>query len=385
MFYVAISMLSWQDEAMERKPQQQTLSIRISDALREFLERSKQVISNGRGESVSTSDVAKMLLESAKDDRLDFRLEVAELQRSATKSMWEIRRKWERKQDLSRAEWIFLSQYIQVACEELSQDPAMPPASSFAILLEAVLAVRGLRGDRGVELDRYYLGNLGTDNAAAFNDRQLDPDVVPRVVAKLVEQLRETPGAPKPSFAGRNFYVAIRDEELPDIVALNRALFSYMDTLFRLAARGHWMREHQPVRSLRDRQVITDSIPALTATGFRLKFNVTGDGDLSMLISIDQKDVAYPIGTYPEIREFSAMLERLSPGQSWHGIYFDASTLQETPEEPVRFHFHRHQDGVTIGFSSEEWQRLKELFAQAAAMPKLQKLYEELSLVYGEL
>jgi hypothetical protein len=76
---------------------------------------------------------------------------------------------------------------------------------------------------------------------------------------------------------------------------------------------------------------------------------------------------------------------RPAGGQSWHGIYFDASTLQETPGEPVRFHFHRHQDGVTVGFSSDEWQRLKELFAQAAAIPKLQKLYQELSLVYGEL
>ena len=378
-------LLPWQDIAMERKPQHQTLSIRISDTLREFLERSKQVISNGRGESVSTSDVAKILLESAKDDRLDFRLEVAELQQSATKSMWGIRRKWEQKQDLSRAEWIFLAQYIQVACEEVSGDAAMPTPAAYAVLLEAVLAVRGLRGNRGVELDRYYLGNIGTQEEAAFNDRQIDPDLLPRVTTRWVQQLRESPSPPKPSFGGRNFYVAIRDEELPDIVALNHALFSYMDTLFRLAARGHWMREHQPVRSLRDRQVITDSIPALTATGFRVKFNVTGDGDLSMLISIDQKDVAYPVGTYPEIREFSAMLERLSPGQSWHGIYFYASTLQETPEEPVRFHFHRHQDCVTIGFSSEEWQSLKGLLAKAMTMPKLQKLYEELSLVYGEL
>jgi hypothetical protein len=35
---------------MQQKQQQQTLSIRISDALREFLERSKHVISNGRGQ-----------------------------------------------------------------------------------------------------------------------------------------------------------------------------------------------------------------------------------------------------------------------------------------------------------------------------------------------
>ena len=49
---------------MKRKPQQQTLSIRISDTFREFLERSKHILSSGRGESVSTSDVAKILLEN---------------------------------------------------------------------------------------------------------------------------------------------------------------------------------------------------------------------------------------------------------------------------------------------------------------------------------
>ena len=59
--------------------------------------------------------------------------------------------------------------------------------------------------------------------------------------------MRESPSSPKPSFAGRNFYVAIRDEELPNIVALNRGLYPHRGRLFRLAARGHWIREHEPV------------------------------------------------------------------------------------------------------------------------------------------
>jgi len=71
---------------VERKPQHQTLSIRVSDTLREFLERSKQVLPGGRGESVSISDVAKILLESAKEHWLDFWLEVAELQQDPTAS-----------------------------------------------------------------------------------------------------------------------------------------------------------------------------------------------------------------------------------------------------------------------------------------------------------
>ena len=102
------------------KPQQQTLSIRVPGSLREFLELAREFIADARGEAVSISDVAKFLLESARQDRLDFRLEAAELQQSPTSSLLHIRRKWEEQQTLSRAEWVFLAQYVQVACEELS-------------------------------------------------------------------------------------------------------------------------------------------------------------------------------------------------------------------------------------------------------------------------
>ena len=65
------------------KPQQQTLSIRVPESLREFLELTREFITDARGEAVSISDAAKFLLESAKQDRLDFRLEAAELQPAA--------------------------------------------------------------------------------------------------------------------------------------------------------------------------------------------------------------------------------------------------------------------------------------------------------------
>jgi hypothetical protein len=191
---------------LERKPQQQTLPIRISDELREFLERSRRVISNGRGEPVSISDIAKILLESARDDRLDFRLEVAELQDTPTESLLAIRRKWEDLHGLSRAEWIFLAQYIQGACEHPSGNSRMPAARTLVVLLEALLAVRALRADQGVGLDRYYLGNLGMPGAAGLNERQIDPQLVPQVIAGLIQGLRAPFTARKPTLAGRSFY-----------------------------------------------------------------------------------------------------------------------------------------------------------------------------------
>ena len=128
---------------------------------------------------------------------------------------------------------------------------------------EAVLALRGLRGNRGVELDRYYLGNIGAMSRKPFNERQVDPDLVPRVTERWVQQLRECSSLSEAQLRGRNFCVAIRDEELPDVVALNSVLRPHMETLFRLGARGYWIREHEPVRSSQDRQTFTDTIPAV--------------------------------------------------------------------------------------------------------------------------
>lgn len=372
--------------AVERKPQQQTLSIRISETLREFLERSRQVLSSGgRGESVSTSDVAKMLLESAKDDRLDFRLEVAELQQDPTASLIAVRRKWQGGQPMTRSEWVFVGQYIEIATEDLKENTVPPPMHSFVAILEALLAVRSLRTHRGGGLDRYYLENLGVPEGSAWNDRQLDPELVPQTIAGITEKLRQNPEGRMPLIAGRCLYVALRDEAISDITALNRALEPYLPALFRLAARGHWTREHRPVRSLRDRSVLIGSVPPMEQGGIRLTGNISGEGDVSLLLSLEPRNVMYPLGTFPEVREFATMLERMKPGETWSGVHFHGYTVMGADTDPTQFVFYRRRDGVALGFSMEEWTHLKGLLAAALTSPKLRPFWEELELVYGEL
>ena len=51
--------------------QQPVISIRISDALRSRLETLRKIMFLKTGQTVSTSEVAKQLLESARDDRLE--------------------------------------------------------------------------------------------------------------------------------------------------------------------------------------------------------------------------------------------------------------------------------------------------------------------------
>jgi hypothetical protein len=82
-------------------------------------------------------------------------------------------------------------------------------------------------------------------------------------------------------------------------------------------------------------------------------------------------------------RKFQEFWRKRSQGR--RGNHFFAYAVQETAEEPARFYFRRPSDGVTIGFSAEEWHSLKSLISKAMKLPALQKLFTQLSLVYGEL
>ena len=94
-------------------PQQPVISIRVSEALRARLESLKEILTRRTGENVSTSEAAKQLLESAREDRL----EVAELLADGTGALATARRKGEAGQSLSRAEWIVLAYYVQLGIE----------------------------------------------------------------------------------------------------------------------------------------------------------------------------------------------------------------------------------------------------------------------------
>ena len=61
----------------ETLQQTQTLSLRMSEALRKRLEDIRKLTAVKRGESVSTSEIAKQLLESAREERTAGRGEIS--------------------------------------------------------------------------------------------------------------------------------------------------------------------------------------------------------------------------------------------------------------------------------------------------------------------
>src|SRR5271167_2047776 len=218
------------------KLQQQTLSVRISDAMRRRLESARHLVAKRTGEPLSISEVANRFLETAQDDNF----EASELFSRPTETLLNVRRKWEGGQSISRAEWQVLGYYLEEGCESPTEEPQLPSAESYMVLLEAFVAALALRTGKNAELDFEYLGNLVSE--VLVRGTVVTVEAVIKAARHHIRGLREPSSTRKslPVFIGRNLRLLFRDERLKGIEALNEVLRPYLPVLFRVAARGHY-------------------------------------------------------------------------------------------------------------------------------------------------
>ncbi|MGH9710940.1 MAG: hypothetical protein ACRD37_10395, partial [Candidatus Acidiferrales bacterium] len=195
----------------ERPLQQQTISVRISDALRSRLDRAKELMSSKTGENVTTSDVAKQFLESAREDRL----EVVDLMARPTETLLQIRRKGEAQHVLSRAEWAVLAYFAQQGFEAFSDRTPNPVSrESLTAVLDAFLAVYELRKERTSKLDEYYLGNLPAEyrpTKSRETGEQVPPEILRRTVLETRRHLSDAGTKSEPLLAARNLHVILEE------------------------------------------------------------------------------------------------------------------------------------------------------------------------------
>ena len=380
---------------MTDKPQQQTLSVRISEALRQRLERAKQLMSSKTGESISTSEIAKQLLESAREDRF----EVADLMAEPTEALLQIRRKGEAQHILSRAEWILLAYFVQKGLETYSGRTPNPVSSeSLVVVLDAFLAVYDLRTERTSVRDSYYVSNLPSECRPAKakgseDSERVTPETVRRTVAETRKRLSDSAVKWDTFLVARNLHILLEDEKLPAIDTVNRALRPFWPALWRLAARGHYCLTQQPLRAKYTSQDSSyqPPIPSIKEGDFTLSFNRGEGNDIFLLLSFPgPRGPMYPINGYPKITEFRAMLAALPPdGQTrrWEGEHFlgYVAPSEDGKGKDRNFWFRAHQNGITFGFSEKEWKAVQALFRRAWELSEIRMAWDALILEYGEL
>ena len=378
---------------MAGRAQQHTLSVRIDDALRRRLERARQLSASKTGEPVSTSEIAKQFLESARDDRL----EVVDLLAEPTESLSRIRRKGEAGMVLSRAEWTTLAHFVRHALEASpAQTPNPVSQESLIGVLDAFLAVYDLRAEGAARLDAFYLGGLPPECRPAPVRRadraaQATPDTVRRTVKETRRHVGDPATTWQPILVGRNLYVLLEEDKLPGAEDITRALRPYWSVLWRLAARGHYVQVLKPVREpAADRDgLYQPPMPSVAEGPYTLSF-ARGEGrEFSVLLTFPgPRGSRYPIIGYPRLVEFRAMLTAMDADRStgdWAGGYFFADIIAPAPKQPREIWFRAHDNGISFGFSIEEWTTVNRLFRRAWETPDVRRAWNALALEYGEL
>lgn len=378
---------------MAEKPQQQTLSVRISDALRGRLERARKLTAAKTGEYVSTSEIAKQLLESAREDRL----EVVDMLGDPTQALLQIRRKGESQHPLSQAEWTVLAYFVQQGVEAYSaKTPDAVSRESWLTILDAFLAVYQLRGERSNPADAYYLNNLPPECRPPVKrgekGEQVTADFVRRTVSETRRRLLDADATIGiPVFSGRNLYHLLEDTTLGGPEVVHRALRPFWTVLWRLGARGHYALKQLPLREseVRPDGLYRPPIPSISEGAYSLSFAGAEGQDFSVLLSLPGEfGPLYPISGFPKIAEFRAMLASLaSPSErrSWTGEYFFAYAQPRKPAPVTDVWFRAHDNGITFGFPVSDWVNVDVLFRRAWELPDVRVAWDALTLEYGEL
>lgn len=381
-----------QQQATEPAQQQQVVSIRVSEELRYRLEHLRKVLSLKSGENVSLSEVAKQLLESAEDERLDF----VKLLSEATKSLLNIRRKAEAKLPLSQTEWLMVAWFCQRGAEALSDNVQNQISNESLIgILEAFLAVYGLQNSKRTPRDPYYISNVVPDNESAKkNAPEIGGKDVRRVVEKTIQALRNpTPQPQKPILSARNLFYVLDETEFPSLENLNKVLAPYWTILWRVCARGHYFQQGEPIFDETSVEEVYDPFVDPPLPGFEEGecgiFLPRGrKGGFALCINLPGKlSPMYPMSQFAMISEFRTMLERFDVEQensSWRGYYFFAST-ESLVTGGLGIAFRANHNGITFHLERNPWLAIRNMVRRAWEHPEVRRLWEEEMMRYGEL
>lgn len=376
--------------------QQPVISIRISDALRSRLERLKEIMALKSGQPVSTSEAAKQLLESARDDRL----ELVNLLTEPTDSLLKIRGKAEAKLPLTLAEWTMVAYYCAQGAESfMSTEQGQLSYESLAEILEAFLAAYAVvRRPKKSPLDFLYLRALpGDKQVEAKEVEDIGSDDVRRVVNHTIQMLRNpAQRRRKPILAVRNLYTLLDEEKFSNIEKLNDVLWPHWTALWRVCARGHYSAHRKPLREKPPAETDEDDfeiavqrgLPSVEEGGYRLDLVREEGNEFSPCLQFPGPLAPrYPVCGYPRVAEFRRMLEELDLEREmtqWKGYYFAALTgIMENEERGVSFR--ARENGINFSFPTEHWKSIRNLFRRAWQSPEVIRTWEALVLEYGEM
>jgi hypothetical protein len=374
---------------LKKAPRSEVVSLRLNEDRLELLERYRHAFADELGREVSLSEAAFLALE----DRavgMDRTVARAELLKTPTAALAQIRKRWESQHALSAVEWDVLAHYVRVGADEDRQRSPMgtvPSRESYLGVLDAFEAVYLHRVEPASSHTWVYFGNLdGFQTADTLSDTDAEQrhQTVVAQIARRRALLQPSDPWDRPGNIGHCFRVAVQDEGV-DSTTLDQILAPYWPALWRLAARGHWIRhDRRPVRLAvstdEDARQPVGLPPTMTADDLTVSFLPAGGAEFTTSIGWGSRRFGLDISQYPELVEFRAMLE-VDGDRPWMGRHY-AMAVDDDGSGARRVSPTRRQ--MYFDVSATEWTALRDLFRRAWQSPELQTWLQELQLEYGE-
>jgi hypothetical protein len=378
-------------EATAPAPQQQVLSIRVNEALRYRLEHLKRMHLAKTGESLSTSEIARLLLESARDDRLEF----VKLMAEPMKSLLNARRKLDSRLPLSQTEWMLIAYYCQLGAEAFEDSmPNQISDESLAGILEAFLAAYDLHPTKRTPTDSRYIANLPVDEEIGKKKAvEIKCEDVRYLTKKTIQALKNpAPFQRKPLLAARNLFFVLDTTVFPSVEMLNEALVPHWPILWRVCARGFYFHNSKPLVDEPPGKEVYDPfvdppLPVFEESECRLVLPRAKYGGFGLLLKLPGKlALIVPLYEFVIICEFRAMIERFDAEHEesfWRGYYLSAYTKKlETGEVVVTLRL--NENGIQFDLERGSWEAFRNLVHRAWEHPEVRRLWTDSVLRYGE-
>src|SRR2546422_10646410 len=239
---------------MKKSPRHEVISLRMNRDRLALLKRHQYAIADQLGRAVSVAEAAFLVLEG-RADGMDGPASRHELLQTPTASLHQIRKRWASHQMLSAAEWDVLAEYVHIGTDTERQEPpllrpAVPSRASYLALLDVFEAVYAHRIAHASPHAWDYFSNLdgyATSVRLADDDADQRHHAVLHQIAHRRDLLRLPERWEGPGNIGWCVRTAMREEGI-DSATLDHVLAPYWSTVWRFAARGHWIRHRQPVR-----------------------------------------------------------------------------------------------------------------------------------------
>ena len=187
--------------------------------------------------------------------------------------------------------------------------------------------------------------------------------------------------------------MVLDNERFLNIEKLNEALRPYWPILWRVCARGHYLRHGKciPDGAFWGADFSSGNrrpLPSFQEGEYRLEFHRGPETEFSVWLHFPGRfALQYPLFDYPRIAELRTILEGLDLSDTlifWGGRYFLASTGFDE-DEKVGVEFRSRDNGIRLVFHHDDWQAIKSLFRRGWQAPEVVRLWSALAREYGEL